>query len=175
MPSSSWRPQPSQATPVSDRLVREVTVTDRRHSLYGQCLEVSVGGSSRGPDWVTVLLPDGRRRHIRRAATNLARAPEEQPTADLDGARISVRTLLPLAQCLRALLKISGEDVTDGQPRSILDQPSDRPVQECAGGGTDAVVGLAAGRQTEDRQGICPHGDPDADATAFHHPGGEPC
>jgi hypothetical protein len=51
--------------------VTEVTITDPHHALYGQRLELVSSSSARGPRHVTVALADGRRRSVRRAATDL--------------------------------------------------------------------------------------------------------
>src|SRR3954451_25430150 len=120
----------SQTAAVFDRLITEVSITERRHSLFGQRLEVAPEASCRGPDRITVILPDGRRRHVRRVATDLVPASTDaHAVSDPGNARISVRTLLPLADCLRALLRISREEVPDDQSRSrTSDQASIQPV-----------------------------------------------
>jgi len=53
----------------ADRLISAVTVTDPRHPLYGQRLAVLSLACSRGPRFIAVALPDGRRRLIQCGAT----------------------------------------------------------------------------------------------------------
>ena len=88
-----------------------VTVTDSRHSLFGQQFTVLSERSGRGPAFVVVELPDGRRRSIRIAFTDLGRAPPaaDQNAADLP--RVSVRTLIPLTRHLNAKLSLFAEEV----------------------------------------------------------------
>ena len=88
-----------------------VTVTDSRHSLFGQQFTVLSERSGRGPAFVVVELPDGRRRSIRIASTDLGRAPPaaDQNAADLP--RVSVRTLIPLTRHLNAKLSLFAEEV----------------------------------------------------------------
>ena len=59
--------QTLQATPILDGVVCHLTVVDARHGLAGQRLELVSAQSSRGPAFVVVRLPDGRRRSIRRS------------------------------------------------------------------------------------------------------------
>ena len=72
--------------------------------------------SARGPAYVVVALPDGRRRSLRRASTDLAGTAEAPSLACVlavcDGPRISVGTLLPLARHIVARLAIAVEEVT---------------------------------------------------------------
>ena len=123
-----------------------------------------------------MILPDGRRRHVRRAATDLAPvSTNAHAVSDQGNARISVRTLLPLADCLRALLRISREEVTDDQSRSCT---SGQPAIQAAGlsdGVVDTVAGPASGRAAEDRQGIRRHDGPDAGGTFSRNSGDPSC
>jgi hypothetical protein len=83
--------------------------------LFGQTLPVLSLKPARGARFVTVQLPDGRRRSILRSVTDLATEPSPQ---DLDsteeGLRVSVRTLLPLARLLAALRPLIEENGDDG-------------------------------------------------------------
>ena len=47
---------------MADRLISTVTVTDPRHRLSGQCLAVLSLACVRGPRFIAIALPDGRRR-----------------------------------------------------------------------------------------------------------------
>ena len=150
-----WCPsQTLQAAPIVDRLDAEVTVTDPRHSLYGQRLRVVSTGSPRGRNWITVLLADGRRRHVRREATDLVSASGfgcQLP-------QISVQTLLPLAYLIQALLKTSQEEVPDGLPLPV-DQPPSQDANTADAMPLDAATTMAGppGREAAStRSGIGP-------------------
>jgi hypothetical protein len=56
--------------------VSHVTVTDRHHALCGQLLPLASLHSARGPAYIVVALPDGRRRSLRRTSTDLAGTAE---------------------------------------------------------------------------------------------------
>jgi hypothetical protein len=97
---------------VSERLPPIVRIVDVTHPLYGQQLEVSASGPSRRIGWVGVLLRDGRHRWIPQKATDLEEAAcGVRPNRDLP--RVSVRTLLPLAQYVRARLSAAGAGVDE--------------------------------------------------------------
>src|SRR5439155_12493332 len=53
-----------QSTPILERVVSHVTITDPHHFLFGHRLEVLKERSGRGPAYVVVALPDGRRRGV---------------------------------------------------------------------------------------------------------------
>ena len=84
-----------------------VTVTDDHHPLFGQRLAVLSLGCSRGPAFIAVALPDGRRRLLRRAVTDLERPPTSQATSL---PRISARALLPLARHIRSMQVSSSKE-----------------------------------------------------------------
>ena len=84
-----------------------VTVTDNRHPLFGQRLAMLSLACSRGPAFIAVALPDGRRRLLRRAVTDLERPPTSQATSL---PRISMRTLLPLARHIRSMQVSSSKE-----------------------------------------------------------------
>src|SRR3954453_9107142 len=92
-----------------ERVVSEVSVTDPRHPLFGQSLHLLSLTCSRGPAFIAVALPDGRRRLVRRAATNL----DHPPPANMTLPRISVRALLPLARHIRSMVAASLEEASD--------------------------------------------------------------
>jgi hypothetical protein len=95
--------------------VSHVTVTDPHHALSGQRLPLVSLHSARGPAYVVVALPDGRRRSLRRAITDLAGAEGALPPASISSRndlRISARTLLPLARHIVAGLAAPVEEVT---------------------------------------------------------------
>lgn len=69
---------------------------------------------SRGPAFIAVALPDGRRRLIRRAATDL-----EQPLGPLVvEPRLCAYMLLPLARLVRGMLAASAQEACHAQPTS---------------------------------------------------------
>jgi len=78
--------------------------------LFGKKLAVIRERSGRGPTYVVVELPDGRKRPIRIASTDLAATVITSGAAP-DLPRISVRTLIPLVQHLSANLALLAEEV----------------------------------------------------------------
>src|SRR5215472_6140458 len=97
---------------VSERLPPRIRVIDATHPLFGQLLEVGASGPSRRIGWVQVVLPDGRHRWIPKKATDLEEAAcEARPNRDLP--LVSTRTLLPLAEYVRARLSATRERVNE--------------------------------------------------------------
>jgi len=97
---------------VSERLPPRIRVIDATHPLFGQLLEVGASGPSRRIGWVQVVLPDGRHRWIPQKATDLEEAAcEARPNRDLP--LVSTRTLLPLAEYVRARLSATRERVNE--------------------------------------------------------------
>jgi hypothetical protein len=78
--------------------------------LFGKKLAVIRERSGRGPTYVVVELPDGRKRPIRIASTDLAATVTASGAAP-DLLRISVRTLIPLVQHLSANLALLADEV----------------------------------------------------------------
>src|SRR5690242_5820185 len=100
---------------IAERLLPRIRVIDAVHPLFGQPLEVSPSGLIRRIGWIRVVLPDGRHRWIPQKATDLnVSACGARPNRDLP--RVSVRTLIPLAEYVRARLSALGErfDETSG-------------------------------------------------------------
>jgi hypothetical protein len=108
---SSWDRRTSQNDTILERLGCVTTVTDSRHSLFGQRFTVLPERSGRGPAFVVVALPDGRRRSIRISCTDLGHASPPVDKRALDPPRVSVRTLIPLARHLNATLSLLVEEV----------------------------------------------------------------
>ena len=108
----------SQNAVILDRLVSEVTITDPQHSLFGQRLALTNERSGRGPAYVVVRLPDGRRRSIRISATDLNASDCFGCTPAASLPRISVRILIPLAQHLDRILNLLTEEVICDEPTS---------------------------------------------------------
>ncbi|WP_375784844.1 hypothetical protein ACE10Z_35025 [Bradyrhizobium sp. Pha-3] len=88
-----------------------VTITDPHHFLFGHRLEVLKERSGRGPAYVVVALPDGRRRAVRIASTDLAETAITSRPDAADLPRVSARTLIPLMQHLSASLSFLDEKV----------------------------------------------------------------
>src|SRR3954452_5554950 len=116
MPLSFWRPRDLQTAPIRDGLVSHVTVTDPHHALCGQLLPLVSLQWARGPAYIVVALPDGRRRSLRRASTDLAGTAEAPLYA---GPPISVGTLLPLARHIVACLAVA----VGGDPSCLRPAP----------------------------------------------------
>jgi hypothetical protein len=97
-----------------DRRVAQVRVLDPHHPLFGSRFPVIYRQSGRGPGMIVVRLPDGRERLIPRSATDLAFSAEGSAPSVPQRMHISVRTLLPLANHVRAVLASRHEDVSNG-------------------------------------------------------------
>ena len=80
----------------------------------------------RGPALIVIRLPDGRERTISRAAISVSSASESLTAAASRLGRISVRTLLPLANHVRAVLASRNADL-EGSGRRNLDRT---PVEQ---------------------------------------------
>lgn len=86
--------------------------TRARARLSGQCLAVLSLACARGPRFIAVAPPDGRRRLIRRAVTDL----ERPTTVQVPVPRISARTLLPLARYIQSVVTASGTEIVHALP-----------------------------------------------------------
>jgi Family of unknown function (DUF5372) len=107
-----------------DRRVAQVRVVDPYHPLHGNSYPVSDRRSGRGPALIVVRLPDGRERAISRSATDFA-AEAEDPWANASRhAPISVRTLLPLANHVRAVLASRNADLEGSGGRDLDPAPA---------------------------------------------------
>ena len=94
-----------QDTPVIERLISEITITDPAHAFYGRRFPLVSLQAMRGQGYLVFELPDGRHRTIRKASTDIgASAAQCHCLEDADLPRVSVRTLVPLAHHLRAKL-----------------------------------------------------------------------
>ena len=122
-----WGHRTRQSTPIFERVVSHVTITDPHHFLFGHRLEVLKERSGRGPAYVVVALPDGRRRAVRIASTDLAETPISSHPNAADLPRISARTLIPLMQHLSASLSLLDEKV-------IRDDPPTTSRSRCVSG-----------------------------------------
>ena len=154
---------------IFDRNITHVTITDPRHCLFGHRLAVLQERSGRGPTFVVVELPDGRKRSIRVTLTDLTPAVFTSGELASDLPRISVRTLIPLVQHLSANLTLLAEEVIrDGSTspsasRCVSTVVNTSPHISPTSG--IAFVAEPVGRGTgADRPNAC--GADEADATA---------
>ena len=135
-----------------DGRVAQVRVVDPHHPLYGQCFPVSGRRSGRGPRLIVIRLPDGRERGISRSATAPASAPDDLTAAVPSRlVHISVRTLLPLANHVRAVLASRHADHEGGGGRDLdqmaATQAGDVATPMAAATSRDtASVGATGGR-----------------------------
>jgi hypothetical protein len=164
-----WDHRTPRNPTILDRTVTHITVTDPQHCLCGKRLAVLRERSGRGSAYLVVALPDGRKRSIRIASTDLASTVTVSGAPDLP--RISVRTLIPLMQHLSANLALLAEEV-------IRDGSSSPSASRCvstavdtgrlirpASDGTSAPMAEPVGRDTD---ADCPNacGADEADAAA---------
>ncbi len=130
-----------------------MTIIDPHHALIGQQFELVSVHSARGPAFVVIALPDGRRRSVRRSITDLAGAPSTNRSDE--ALRVSVRTLLPLAQHLATMMTGSAQKgIGHGQTHPVA-----------PGGGSS---GSAEPFQAHPAATVAepPARDPDADGSA---------
>lgn len=130
-----------------DRRVARVRVVDPHHPLYGHSFAVSDRRSGRGPELIVVRLPDGRERSIRRSATDLVKATDGPPPDASRHAHISVRTLLPLANHVRAVLASRDGKPEGGQSPEQRQSPGHNDVRWSPRSAAAPVV-AASGRDT---------------------------
>ena len=122
MVAAGWATQPSHTTTLPDEVTRQVTITDPAHPLFGQIFPLAQLISPQGPANILIQLPHGQRRSVPRAATNLD-APGQVPPTPTDLPRISVRTILPLAHRMRALVLAMEDSYAPDLTPTPLDQP----------------------------------------------------
>lgn len=140
---SSLDRRPCRDATTLDRRVAQVRVTDPHHPLYGKRFPVSDRLSGRGPGLIVVRLPDGRERSISRFATDLAATAHEQLAVSSRQAHISVHTLLPLANHIRAVLASRHAELEAGGRHP--ERPSANPEPDRARQGvSDSAAPMAA-------------------------------
>jgi hypothetical protein len=84
------------------------TIVDPTHPLFGQTLPILRASRHHLKERIVVALPDGRERRIPVSITNLIERPADNSTA---AGLISVRTLLPLAELIRAMVAPQEENI----------------------------------------------------------------
>jgi hypothetical protein len=130
--------------------------------LYGLRLEVASVAGARGARFIVVVLPDGRRRQILRAATDLERpAVAAEPALS----RISARSLLPLARLIRSMLLAPDGEVGHANQDRSLSVANASEVLNADITGTGIVIDCSNAAGPTDR----------ADASSPARPGGAPC
>ena len=115
---------------------------DPHHPLYGNSFPVSDRVSGRGRRLVVVQLPDGRERSIPRSARDLVCRSDDGAAEASHRAHISVRTLLPLANHVRAVLasRNAGRKRDGGQPEQTPTGPEQDGCSRGDGGAATVVV-----------------------------------
>jgi hypothetical protein len=84
------------------------TIVDPTHPLFGQTLPILRASRHHLKERIVVALPDGRERRIPISITNLIESPSDDSTAEV---LISVRTLAPLAELIRAMVAPQEENI----------------------------------------------------------------
>jgi DNA-binding transcriptional regulator LsrR (DeoR family) len=140
-----WDRRTRQGTPVLERVISEVTVIDPHHALFGRPLQLISLSAARGRDLLTVALPDGRQRTLRRSITDL----DEQYQAGgslVELPWVSVRTLIPLARHLKTRFTLANAEVIRDAPsssRANKRRAAGRAVASCSTGCSSRLVGTA--------------------------------
>ncbi len=137
----------------------EVTITDPHHWLFEHRLSVVAERSGRGPGYVVVALPDGRRRPVRINSTNLAGASLAREVARVDVPRITVWTLIALVQHLSANLNRLAEEVIRDEPPSSSGTRCGSPpagTGEPVWSSCEASSAAMAGASGRDQAADCP-------------------
>ena len=121
-----------------------MTVTAPRHALFGQQLEIAQLISDRGATWVTVRVPNGTRRNIKRAYTDLAQPLPDSKSSLVVSAAVALRVA-------RFVAALSGggdkEPGDDEEPIASARAENAVPVARVAG--TDpSTNGRAAGSRS---------------------------
>jgi Family of unknown function (DUF5372) len=102
-------PRKRQNTYVVTQLAADhATIVDPTHPLFGQTLPILRASRHHLKERIVVALPDGRERRIPVSITNLIERPSDNSTA---ARLISVRTLLPLAEIIRAMVAPQEENI----------------------------------------------------------------
>ena len=96
---------------------------DPHHPLHGKCFPVCDRRSGRGSGLIVIRLPDGRERAVPRSATAVASASDDRAAPASREAHISVRTLLPLANHVRAVLAFRNADLEASSARGPRSAP----------------------------------------------------
>ncbi len=147
-PASSSRPTwrsgngpPCSASPTSgntpeiEGLIRYVTVTAPRDALFGQQLEVIQLVSDRGANWVTVRIPNGTRRNIKRGSTDLA-----SPLPDSNSTLIVSASVLLRVACFITMLSRRTEEESRNEQEHGSDKASQSAITVVEAAGTNPTT-----------------------------------
>ena len=96
----TWASRRLQKTSKLERVMTPVTITERTHPLFGKRVFLQSERCGRGKAFIAVALQDGRRRLVRRSATDL----DSKGVRSHSTSRITARSLLPLARHVRCYL-----------------------------------------------------------------------
>jgi hypothetical protein len=96
------------------------TIVDPAHPLFGQTLPILRASRHHLKERIVVALPDGRERRIPVSITNLIERPADNSTVV---GLISVRTLLPLAELIRAMVAPQEENIHGATSHSTTELP----------------------------------------------------
>src|SRR3972149_6074335 len=124
---SSEKSRTQQNAPLLTEPPYLVTIVDPAHPLFGQTLPIVRPTSPRGRAQLVVLLLNGHHRSIARSATDLDSPVPTRPVHQ-GLSPISVRTMLPVAQFIRAKLAATEEMSHDlptcpAQPAASVPRP----------------------------------------------------
>lgn len=155
---ASWQVHPtSHNAPTVEGQISHVTISDPRHSLYGQRLELVSLEAARGRDFIIVKVSNGRHRSIRRKQTDLMTPLREDLKPSAPMPRVNVGTLLTLMRHLRSTLALPMEEVIRDEEtahRVPCSVPSNTTIS--ANGSATASLAETAGREEEATgQGCC--------------------
>jgi hypothetical protein len=148
--------QTQRDTPLFEALSGEVTITDTTHPLYGQTFPRLTVRVNRSKTHVTVLLPNGRRRSVPKASTDLER-PVEQALVSPSLSAISVRTILPLARFVQQLKQAKEESHAERQTEHIPAAGSPSSPNDLASASRKSPAPTdPPGRPTHSARASCP-------------------
>ena len=156
--------------PVVDGLVSQVRIVSARHPLFGQTFPVVAERSSRGPGFLVVRLPDGRKRSLLRSITDLGGGAEPFPKGQdslEESLRVSVRTLLPLAHFLASRSASVEGSGNDHASSSVAKGKEPNPTDHGLGVETSSSVdGPLGDRAPPSGVDCCGHGQANGRARA---------
>ncbi len=100
-----------------------VTITERTHPLFGKRVFLLSERCGRGKTFVAIALQDGRRRLVRRSATDL----DSKGNPSHSTSRITARSLLPLARHIRCYLTGANTEELHADRSQVRSRSSTKP------------------------------------------------
>jgi hypothetical protein len=100
---------------VTQLAAEEATIVDPTHPLFGQTLPILRASRHHLKNLIVLALPDGRERRIPVSITNLVELP---PANTKSAGLISVRTLMPLVELIRAMVAPQEDNIHGTAPHS---------------------------------------------------------